>query len=1070
MNRSTPTVRRVEPLPRHPDPGHPCKPHAYPECELLEDRVSPALVPSVFTDKLEYFAGQTAIITATGFDAGMPVLFQVLHDASTPGLPGGLGHEPWQVIDGGVGDVDNAANGSVHTSWYLSPDDSMNALFTLFATGLYRGQPVTVTATFSDPPPPKANLDQGENGPADAPLADVNWINGDLNANNSHYREGDAVPFRVVLTNLSVGAHTLLIEYDNTENTEHAYDYLTSFDVTQTLADPTLGTGITSAASLFPIPTDPSLALASPAVTPLPQAQRQMAIWNGIITNVQYVAGPAVGPTSPEGTHLQTQVLISFNVVASTAVIAWGGHLASVLDWGVGDSAGALSGAPYHMRLQELDGDHTGNQERSVHAAAIGSGIITVIKDAVPDDAQDFAFTTTSTTLTGLGSFTLDDDGDPNNGTSNQIVFTGLFPGTYTITEGATSGWTLTHIDLVESGKKDGSTDLGSRTATIELETAETATVTFTNAPVPRLGSITVTKDAVPDDARDFAFTLTGPSGFSQTFRLDDDSNPPHSNTITFSGLVPGDYKLVEDEEHGWSLTGIDITDPSQDTTGEISTRTVNIGLAAGEEVAITVTNTKLGSITVKKDAVPDNGQDFVFVITGPHDFNETFTLDDDADGTWGNTRTFAALKRGTYVITEYDVSGWALTGLVEVESGDQNSTTDLALRRATIELDKGEEVTVTFTNTKLGSIRVTKNAIPEDAQDFAFTFTDADGVRRIFSLDDDADATLASSATISGLLPGNYRLVEEGVDGWTLTDLDANDPSGDTTVDLGNRAASVALGAGEDVELTFTNTASVTPPPLPPEPPPGPPPETVPVPPTAREAGGFGLIGPSYLAGTPLPLPFLFQVPAVTWASLYGLGGRELGTISGYVFRDDNGNGLLDLGEGGLGNQRVFLEMLTGRGEYAVIAATRTTEEGEYIFDGLEEGTYRVRVVLPPELRQTTLADTEGMYLVTIVGSLHARHRDFGTLAQSIVGQLRRSDNDVLEEALYERASRDSVNRLFASWPQTVHAHESPLAHRQVFGDGAEAALAAALVVAMPPFASRRAKKRSRTGLRAPA
>ncbi len=45
-----------------------------------------------------------------------------------------------------------------------------------------------------------------------------NWVNGNLNPNNSHYREGDSVPFR--MTDGRIQHHRsshLVIEYDNTQ-------------------------------------------------------------------------------------------------------------------------------------------------------------------------------------------------------------------------------------------------------------------------------------------------------------------------------------------------------------------------------------------------------------------------------------------------------------------------------------------------------------------------------------------------------------------------------------------------------------------------------------------------------------------------------------------------------------------------------------------------------------------------------------------------------------------------------------------------------------------------------------
>ncbi|MES2088834.1 MAG: hypothetical protein V4532_02440, partial [Pseudomonadota bacterium] len=49
-----------------------------------------------------------------------------------------------------------------------------------------------------------------------------------------------------------------------------------------------------------------------------------------------------------------------------------------------------ISGSPYHMRLVDLDGSG-GNQDRSLSADAVTfPGSITIIKDAVPNNAQDF--------------------------------------------------------------------------------------------------------------------------------------------------------------------------------------------------------------------------------------------------------------------------------------------------------------------------------------------------------------------------------------------------------------------------------------------------------------------------------------------------------------------------------------------------------------------------------------------------------------------------------------------------------------------------------------------------------
>jgi hypothetical protein len=143
-------------------------------------------------------------------------------------------------------------------------------------------------------------------------------------------------------------------------------------------------------------------------------------------------------------------------------------------------------------------------------------GAITVIKDTVPNGPQDFSFTMThDPTQT---TFSLDDDAD---GTLlNWILFGGLLPGTYTITEAAVADYILTGIAGATSS------DLGTRTATVTL-TLDTpsAIVTFTNTlGVP---DIHLVKSVIP----------TGPvvpgARLSYTLTYSNTGNAPASLVIT---------------------------------------------------------------------------------------------------------------------------------------------------------------------------------------------------------------------------------------------------------------------------------------------------------------------------------------------------------------------------------------------------------------------------------------------------------------------------------------------------------------------------------------------------------
>jgi uncharacterized repeat protein (TIGR01451 family) len=101
------------------------------------------------------------------------------------------------------------------------------------------------------------------------------------------------------------------------------------------------------------------------------------------------------------------------------------------------------------------------------------------------------------------------------------------------------------------------------------------------------------------------------------------------------------------------------------------------------------------GSITIIKDATPDDPQDFAFTATGSG--VSSFSLDDDADGTLSNTQSFTGLADGAYNFTETTVADWVLTGISC--SGASNSTITINATGVDINLSNGENITCTFYN-----------------------------------------------------------------------------------------------------------------------------------------------------------------------------------------------------------------------------------------------------------------------------------------------------------------------------------------------------------------------------------
>src|SRR5215831_1850683 len=118
------------------------------------------------------------------------------------------------------------------------------------------------------------NLDQWADGPApDADGTGGNnevFVNGNLNQTKAHYAEGDSVPYRAIIDDLTNGVvYGLTIQWDTVDSGAYALDYLTgfnfSFEGTRHPGEPdvipTVGINDLSSAavSTVVIPSDPQL-------------------------------------------------------------------------------------------------------------------------------------------------------------------------------------------------------------------------------------------------------------------------------------------------------------------------------------------------------------------------------------------------------------------------------------------------------------------------------------------------------------------------------------------------------------------------------------------------------------------------------------------------------------------------------------------------------------------------------------------------------------------------------------------------------------------------------------------
>ena len=412
--------------------------------------------PTIVSDQADYPAGATVHLSGTGWQPGESVAI-VVNDTI-----GQTWHHDATVTA--------ASDGTIVDTFALPNYFISN--YDVTATGPLSG---TATTTFTDANP-SADLDQCANGPAPSPNTDGcdtaagDWVNGNVGASKANYFEGDSLPYRILFGSLVPGSsHTVTIAWDTTKGGKHALDYLTTFNRTVANANPCLGVSGCGSPTTFAIPADPQVTGAG--VTPVPG---NFTMYNATITGVSAYAG---GVGFPAGDNSRA-INITFTTSSATPVLAWGGHIASRVQWGVNNSAAAISGSPFHTALVGLDGSG-GAQDRSLSAAAVTfPGAIIIQKQAIPTGATAFPFTASPAPLS---NFSLVDDGTVANNTKAFTNITNFT--TYTVTETAPlpTDWSLTGVVCSVASPNGGSQTVNGAQTTINLAEGEIVTCTYTD-------------------------------------------------------------------------------------------------------------------------------------------------------------------------------------------------------------------------------------------------------------------------------------------------------------------------------------------------------------------------------------------------------------------------------------------------------------------------------------------------------------------------------------------------------------------------------------------------------------
>jgi len=851
-------------------------------------QAAPVNSPELTTNKADYFIGETATIFGRFFQALQNVILKIFGS----GPDGNDYTETAQNV--------TADNQGSFTSTYAL-DNIFRPLYTITANSTDGTQ--LAKTTFTDTVNLGYNLDQCQNGKftnvtsfvtnlntACGVGPDQDWANGDINGQNSAYREGDSIPYRLIITGISDGMHTVTLEHEFTKAGIFAIDRLTGPSLTQQQND--CGSGSQSAFSdcdtiatsssdipgevALPNATQPSLPNDGNLFTFIGANHLTPGTLNDIPNSREMTAGYPSTQTFSFGsfganvtqTGLSTgdsNRLFSFNFTMGncittgggkgcSVVFSWSGHISSAADWGDGKGASSISGAPFHMYIDGVDGSG-GAQQRSVQLGAIIlPSTITIHKATSPTGGTGFGFTTTG----GLTPSTFSLDGGGTK-TFNPL------PGPYTISENDPSpAYSLTDLTCTADGQGTSvSENLGTRTATMTIGPSGGATIDCTYTNTLQQGNLVIVKNTVGGDGK-FDYSVTGPTPLTPSITT--------SAGTGSSGPTPVDagtnYAITETVPSGWAFTSA-----TCDKTYTAGTNGVTgVTVAAGQTTTCTFSNSKLPTLTVNKVLVPStdagkfnlqidsstvgtganvgdggttgaqiesigahtvgetagtdtNLSDYITVIGGDCASNGSITLaaGDNKVCTITNTKkatiivkktmnggtaTFsytgtpsgdisvsgntiqASVAPGQYVSTETPLAGWDLNS---VACDNANSTGNLSNHNVTFNVTAGQTVTCTFINTKRGSITIVKNTTGGDD---TFNYTSNFGVSSLTTSGGTA------SQTVDNLIPGDpYHISESALAGW--------DASG-ASCDHGTISAITVL-AGQTTTCTFSNTKRAT-------------------------------------------------------------------------------------------------------------------------------------------------------------------------------------------------------------------------------------------------------------------
>ena len=285
-------------------------------------------------------------------------------------------------------------------------------------------------------------------------------------------------------------------------------------------------------------------------------------------------------------------------------------------------------------------------------------------------------------------------------------------------------------------------------------------------------GTIIIESRTIPP-GQSGAFQFTGvPSG-----------TVPSGGTLVVSNLEPGTYTSTEvNPAPDFELAAVDCDDGGSATpsSGDPGTRSAIFNLDPGELVTCTFTNTRAGTIVVASQTIPD-GSEGTFQFTGV------------PSGTVpsGGTLVVSNLEPGTYTSTEVNPAPDFELAAVDCDDGGSAtpSSGDPGTRSAIFNLDPGELVTCTFTNTELRSV-VTPTVTAGDGTTGGTSSAEGDNSNdgssnRGTNPFDDPGNDLADFPLPEELPPGAGTFAIPKAGPWSVTNFDGQIDCGDVSLSI---------------------------------------------------------------------------------------------------------------------------------------------------------------------------------------------------------------------------------------------------------------------------------------------